>query len=49
MSTALVIAEQGCIVLGSCITHKENFLLTEQQCFFVVSFFVVVLFLGPYF
>lgn len=34
MSTALVTAEQACIVLWKCIRHKENFLLTEQQGFF---------------
>lgn len=34
MSTALATAEQACIVLGKCITHKGNFLLTDQQGFF---------------
>lgn len=40
MSTALVTLEQGWIVPGSCITHKANFCLTEQQGFFFFFFFL---------
>lgn len=40
MSTALVTLEQGWIVPGSCITHKANFCLTEQQGFFSFFFFL---------